>query len=235
MANKKIVSFGDSFIFGSELKNNPDGSRAWPGLIASKLGVDYETLAVPGCSNDHIARQIYQYFATNSTQDTLAVINWTWALRRDFYLVSQEKWITLGPTCVPSTLRNLVDAEEASKLIDFYNTYTGRSILWNRYRSLQTMMAVQSFLDRQGVISIETYVDENIFDREFHAPEYIQVLQDLVKPRMLTFQGQTWLDWCKSHDFEITQGGWHPLEDAHNAACDLWIDQYRLKLGITVG
>lgn len=33
----KIVSFGDSFIFGSELKNNPDGSKSWPGLISSPM------------------------------------------------------------------------------------------------------------------------------------------------------------------------------------------------------
>ena len=31
--NAKIVSFGDSFIFGSELENNKDGSKAWPDLI----------------------------------------------------------------------------------------------------------------------------------------------------------------------------------------------------------
>lgn len=70
---KKIVSFGDSFVFGSELKNNPNGALAWPGLAANNLGVAYQTHAVPGCSNDHIARQIYSYFANNPTQDTLAV------------------------------------------------------------------------------------------------------------------------------------------------------------------
>jgi hypothetical protein len=73
---KKIVSFGDSFVFGSELGNNHDGSKSWAGLAAKKLGVDYQTMSVPGCGNEHIARQVYSYFSNNPVQDTLAVINW---------------------------------------------------------------------------------------------------------------------------------------------------------------
>ena len=75
MQNKKIISFGDSFVFGSELKNNRSGSKAWIGTAADNLNVAYQTCAVPGCGNDHIARQIYSYFANNSTDNTLAVIN----------------------------------------------------------------------------------------------------------------------------------------------------------------
>ena len=89
---KKIVSFGDSFIFGTELKNNNDGSKAWPGIISNRLGCNYETQAVPGCGNDHIARQIYSYFSNNSA-DVLAVINWTWIERFDFYVgEGHERW-----------------------------------------------------------------------------------------------------------------------------------------------
>ena len=87
--NKKIVSFGDSFIFGSELQNNIDGSRAWPGLIAKELGCEYKTFANPGCGNDYIAQQIYSYFSANSADNTLAIINWTWAVRWDFYITKE--------------------------------------------------------------------------------------------------------------------------------------------------
>ena len=51
----KIVSFGDSFVWGSELEDNPTGNRAWPGLIAAELGTEYATFAEPGCGNDTIA------------------------------------------------------------------------------------------------------------------------------------------------------------------------------------
>jgi hypothetical protein len=82
----KIVSFGDSFILGDELSEIPDGTLTWPGLIAERLGTDYETRAVSGCGNDHIARQIYTYFAHHDPADTLCVINWTWISRWDYFL-----------------------------------------------------------------------------------------------------------------------------------------------------
>jgi hypothetical protein len=39
--NKRIVSFGDSFIFGSEQENNKDGSLGWPGRVAKNLNCEY--------------------------------------------------------------------------------------------------------------------------------------------------------------------------------------------------
>lgn len=87
----KIVSFGDSFVFGTELNDNEDGSKSWIGLAAEQLGVDYETFAVPGCGNELIARQIYSYFSKNTNTNVLAIINWTWASRWDFYLLKEIK------------------------------------------------------------------------------------------------------------------------------------------------
>lgn len=226
----KIVSFGDSFIFGSELQDNHDGAKAWPGLIAKKLGADYETMAIPGCGNDAIARQIFEYFSEHSPENTLAVINWTWAVRWDFYIVSQEKWTTLGPTCVPSKLESDVGLNEAKRIVDFYNDYTGHSTLWEKYRSLQVIFSAQSFLRGLGVKTIETCMDDEIFDRRFHAPGYVQKLQNLVQPSMRDFEGKNFLDWCRDRGYTITEPGWHPIEPAHDFAAELWLNAYRAKL-----
>ena len=91
----KIVGFGDSFVLGTEIPDNWQGLMGWPALAAKELGFDYETTAVNGCGNDHIARQIYSYFSSNETKNTLAVINWTWTQRWDFYITEKETWITL--------------------------------------------------------------------------------------------------------------------------------------------
>jgi hypothetical protein len=222
----KIVSFGDSFIFGSELDNNPDGRAAWPGLIAEQIQAEYQTMANPGCGNDDITRQIFTYFSENSAQDTLAVINWTWAARWDFYVVLKESWISLGLTCVPDKLKNLLDNVEAEKLIDFYKTYTGNSILWNRWRSLQSIHSAQSFMNSKGVKSIQTYMDPMIWDQTFHAPVYVRALQDITRPAMTNFEGENFLDWSHAHGFAVSDPGWHPLEQAHRAAADLWQDRY---------
>lgn len=229
---KKIVGFGDSFVFGTELKNNTDGQKSWIAKAAKRLGTDYSTSAVPGCGNDHIARQIYSWFATNPVTDTLAVINWTWALRWDFYIVEHETWITLGPTCVPEKLQHLVERTQAEDIVDFYKHRANSSITWNKIRNLQTIFAAQCYMRSKGVRSIQTYMDYDLFDRDMHAPDYIQELQSLVEPEMQNFDGLNFLDWSKNKGFVVTDPGWHPLEEAHAAACDLWAERYRQALDI---
>ena len=228
---KRIVSFGDSFVFGSELKNNQDGSRAWIGQAAKNLGVDYQTTAVPGCGNDHIARQIYSYFSTNPATDTLAVINWTWMNRWDFYIVEHETWITLGPTCVPDKLKHLVERTEAEDMIEFYQHRANSSLLWNKFRNLQTIYAVQSYLKNQNILNIQTYMDDQLFNTEYHAPDYVQQLQQLVQPSMQSFEGKNFVDWSRDQGFSVTDT-LHPLEDAHLAVCKLWQPIYANALNI---
>ena len=229
--SKNIVSFGDSFIFGLELGNNPTGCQAWPGLVANNLRIKYQTCAVAGCGNDHIARQIYSYFANNSTHDTLAVINWTWAQRWDFYIVEHETWITLGPTCVPEKLKGLVDQTQANDIVDFYRARANSSLLWNKFRNLQTIWSVQNYLKQKGVTTVQTYMDYDLFDQKFHAPDYVTELQDLIKPSLSLFEEKNFVDWSRSKGFEVT-GALHPLEKAHQAAAELWQEQYSQLLFI---
>lgn len=232
MNQKKIVSFGDSFVFGSELAGNDDGSQAWAGLVAQKLGVDYETLSVPGCGNENISRQILTYFSNNSSDNVLAVINWTWGARWDFYIPGEELWTTLGLTCVPSKLAPLVGPDEAEKILEFYNRYPGHSTLWDKWRTLQTIYASQQYLQSQGIVNIQTYMDYEMWDQTWHAPDYIQTLQALTQKSLQNFEGKNFLDWSRARGYPVTEPGWHPLEPAHEAACDLWIEQYRQALKI---
>jgi len=231
MQNKKIISFGDSFVFGSELNNNPNGNQSWIGRAANNLNIAYQTCAIPGCGNDHIARQIYSYFSNNSAVDTLAVINWTWMNRWDFYITEHETWITLGPTCVPDKLKHLVDKTEAEDLIEFYQDRANSSLLWNKFRNLQTIYAVQSYLKSQGILNIQTYMDDHLFNTEYHAPDYVQQLQDLVRPDMSSFEGKNFVDWSRDQGFSVTDT-LHPLENAHMAACELWQNAYADALNI---
>lgn len=225
---KKIVSFGDSFIYGSELDNNDDGSRAWPGLVAKELGYDYITHAVPGCGNDHIARQIYAWFSNNTADNTLAVINWTWMSRWDFYIVEHETWITLGPTCVPGKLKGLVEETQAHDMVNFYHTRANSSLLWNKFRNLQTIYAVQQYLLQKGIKSVQTYMDYELLDQKWHAPDYIQELQSLVKPELQLFDDKNFVDWSHANNYPVTIQHIHPLEEAHRAAAKYWKDVYKI-------
>ena len=226
----KIVGFGDSFVLGTEIPDNWKGLMGWPALAARELGFDYETPAVNGCGNDHIARQIYSYFSSNETKNTLAVINWTWTQRWDFYITEKETWITLGPTCVPAKLQKTVDETQSHRLVEFYRDYGGKSILWNKVRSLQTIYAVQNFLNMLGVPSVQTFMDYHLFDETWHAPDYVKTLQGLVRKELVNFGDKNFVDWSHDNGFEVTVPGNHPLLLAHQAAADMWAPIYEAKV-----
>ena len=160
-------------------------------------------------------------------ENTLAVINWTWGLRYDFFISGVEKWTTLGLSCVPSKLEPLIGLPQAEKVLEFYNTYAGKSILWDRWRSLQTIYTSQQFLKLHNIKSVQTYMDYMLWDTEHHCPDYIKILQDLTKTELYTFEGKNFLDWSYDHGFEVTEEYWHPLEDAHKAASKLWLNTYQ--------
>ena len=229
------MSFGDSFVWGSEQKNNEDGSLGWAGRVAKNLKCNYYTTARPGCGNDYIAQQIYSWFSCNPTNDTLAIINWTWISRWDFYILDHKTWITVGSTCVPEKLKNLVSQTQAEDIINFYNTRLNAGILWNKIRNLQTIYAAQCYMKQKNINCIQTYKDNDIFDiTQEHkdiTPGYANELQQLVYPAMQLFEGQNFVDWSSKKGFKVTND-LHPLEDAHIAAARLWQDQYATALNI---
>jgi len=221
---KKIIGFGDSFVFGTELADNPDGSKSWIAQAARDLGCSYSTNAMPGCGNDRIAQQVYSYYSNNTSNNTLAVINWTWVARWDFYLTERKIWITLGPTCVPEKLKWIMLRKDAQEMIDFYNRRV--LVLQNKFRNLQTILAVQTYLKSKNIASVQTYMDYELLNQGEHAPDYVQELQALVKPELTLFEGENFVDWSRKNGFQVTDPGLHPLEQAHAAACELWVDTY---------
>lgn len=191
MSTKKIISFGDSFVFGNELPNNLDGSSAWPGIAARELGCDYQTVAVAGCSNENIAKQIYTYFSNNTAENTLAVINWTWCMRWDFFLKESDCWVTLGPTCVPGKLEHLIGEKKAQDLVSFYQAHLEPSYVWNMFKSLQSIYAVQCWLKHRGILNVQTYMD-------------ISMIKDVPVNRVEhygAYKDQSWPDVRTEQDF----------------------------------
>lgn len=163
VAEMKIVGFGDSFILGSELLF-ADGRRAWPARAAKTLGIEYETVAMAGVGNEAIAQQIFEYFCTNDHNNTLAVVNWTWHMRWDFWINKHRVWVGLGPTCVPEKLYALVDQPAAQEMIRFYNQYIEPNEVMNKQRSLMAIYAAQRYLYCNNIKNIQTYMDTNIWD-----------------------------------------------------------------------
>jgi hypothetical protein len=221
-----LVVFGDDYVRGTELLLNRDGSRTWTGQIAQRLGWEYHNFGVPGVGNEAIARNILSWIDSADTKDSLVVINWTWTQRWDFYITQYEDWTTIGPTAQPREFTTWFDKPGAERFVEYYNEFVGRSLLWNKWRSLQTINSVQSCLSSLSIPSVQTCIDDHLLNGSSHAPGYVRVLQNNVREQILTWQGMNFLQWCEHHDHELTQTC-QPGQSAHDAAADLWQNHYQ--------
>jgi hypothetical protein len=222
-----IKSFGCSFIYGSELPDNGKGARytwgsrfAWPACLARHGGHGYRCHARPGAGNLQIMEQVLNQ--TVDSEVTFFIINWTWIDRFDYisdankstWYGSDNAWLTLLP------------ADESKLSQTYYRE------LHSEYRDkLTNLLYIKTAIDTltfKNIPFIMTYMDRLLFDTTYHTNATIQELQQYVLPYMTDFNGMTFLDWSKQHNYPIGAAG-HPLEEAHTAASDYMIKVFDKK------
>jgi hypothetical protein len=219
----RLKSFGCSFIFGSELADDGrDGPYAmpsqltWPSHLAQYLDKDYQCYARPGAGNLQILEQILNQAADNNNVD-LFVIGWTWIDRFDYYPAnpitpSRSPWRTIMP----------VDTDSLAKTYyrDLHSEYR------DKFTCLSYIKLTIDTLNQKNIPFIMTYMDNLLFDQQWHTTPAVIDLQEYVKPHMTTFEGLSFLDWSRMHGYPET-ASWHPLEAAHVAAGNYMIKQYK--------
>ena len=164
---KKIVAFGVSFIYGSEIEGNSDGSMGWPGIAAHDLCVDFECRAEPGCGNGRILQQILNFFCTHS-KDVLVVVNWTWSARWDILLDHKDRWVTVGPTCNLEKLWPSL-GNTSSNVLEIYENLIALIPYQAVFHSLQNIMTAMHYLQAHSVPSIHTFMDYTILSSNLHS------------------------------------------------------------------
>ena len=220
-----IISFGCSFIYGSDLADDsrgwfdqlPDGSwrprvsqQTWPALIAKELGYTYNCYALPGIGNLQIAEQVLNQAAQNQTG--LYVISWSWIDRFDYQPPENITWKTISPTDNTSTSQVYYR--------DLHSQYR------DKLTTLINIKLVIDTLKQKDYPFIMTYMDDLIFETEWHCKPVIVELQNYIRPYMTTFEGTTFLEWSRNKGFPESKH-WHPLEQAHAAGA-----KYILGLGV---
>jgi hypothetical protein len=81
-------------------------------------------------------------------------------------------------------------------------------------------------LKQKNIPFVMTYIDELLFETEWHCDSTIVYLQNYIRPYMTKFQDKTFLDFSRQNGFAISRT-YHPLESAHQAAFEL-IKSYNL-------
>jgi hypothetical protein len=200
-----LVACGDSFLYGSDL-SSPD--QTWPCVVAQQLELEYQCRARPGVGNAQILQQILSAQAEFG-QQAVYIINWTWIDRFDYVNVQDNTWHTTRPV--------LDDPERDPVYYRYFH-----SELADKFHNLVYINTAINTLKHHD--SIMTYMDYLLLDQRWHAPDYIQILQQQIGPCLENFNKLNFLDWSREQQFPISDR-WHPLEHAHQAAAAWWYPQ----------
>lgn len=217
-----LKSFGCSFIFGTDLaddgRNGPyaTGSKlTWPALLAKDLEYEYQTYARPGAGNLQILERVLQQTVNDSP--SVYVIGWTYIDRFDYIRQDHEVW--------PGTPWKTVLPLDNNELTEFYYK-NFHSQLKDKLCTLIYIKNAIDTLKQKNIPFVMTYMDNLIFETEWHTNAAIIELQNYISPYMTTFDKKTFLEFARvnGHAISATQ---HPLESAHQAAFEL-IRSYNL-------
>jgi len=211
----KIISFGDSFMYGSDLSdcNGTEKSQfsqlTWPALCANELGLEYDCQARGGSGNQNISKNILNFANCSS----LVVINWSWIDRFD-YNDDSYGW--------SKTIRPGSD-DHISKFF-YKEIHTEED---DKFRSLSYIYTAHQYLRNQNIPFISTYMDQLILDQKWNVSSGMIKLQDQIKKDLQTFtNNQTFLEWSRSNGYPESDSQ-HPLEQAHREAAKIWLPIYK--------
>ena len=221
-----LKSFGCSFIYGSELsdellwipeiRQSPKHSNlTWPAHLARYLNYNYLCYARPGAGNLQIAERVLSHLATN--EHALYVIGWTFIDRFDYIDINIVKDNNWHPLKLWSTLMP-IDVSNTAKT--YYKDL--HSEMRDKLTTLMSIKLVLDTLRQKNCPFIMTYMDDLMFDKQWHTTPAITDMQDYILPHMSTFDGLNLQQFAKKNGYHITSIG-HPLEQAHAAAGELMI------------
>jgi hypothetical protein len=219
-----LKSFGCSFVYGSELsdevlwdkatrRKSKHSNLTWPAHLSRHLNYNYLCYARPGAGNLQIAERALTHLATN--EQALFVINWTFIDRFDYVdLNNPDNW--------PGSMQwsTLMPIDET----DLANTYYKQlhSEIRDKLTTLMSVKLIVDTLKQKNFPFVMTYMDDLMFDKQWHTTPAITDIQDYIRPHMTQFDGMTLQQWTKKNGYPITSIG-HPLEEAHAAAGQLMI------------
>lgn len=218
----KLVSFGCSLIFGTDLSDTRGcADRAsqltWPALVAKKLNLPYQTWAHGGRGNlmimDRLTGEIHR--ASDAQDDTLFVIQWTFIDRFDYCDPNGRLAGHRGNDYLA-----LCPRDHTAESDFYYRT------LHSEYRDKITNIGyIKNALDlllEKRCRFVMTCVDDLIWCRRFHSSPALRHWQDQIGAHSTFFDGTNFLEWSRRQGFEISAQG-HPLEPAHEAAAELML------------
>jgi hypothetical protein len=213
----KLKSFGDSFIYGTDLADaaTQASSHTWPAQVAQHFGWQYHCAAVGGIGNARIFNSLVYELIKPDYKDYIYVIQWTWRDRFDYADPHTWQWQTIRPTSNNSAA-------------DFYyrNLHSDFNDIWF---SLEHIFAATQLLKQLNCRFIMTGVDSSIIkqpiDQMRQDNKTLDLLREQVLPYFNWFDSQGFLEWSRKNNYQESEL-WHPLEAAHAAAAEYAVNHW---------
>jgi len=207
----KVISIGDSFLYGLELSdcNNGQASQlTWPALYAQHIGAEYTCLAQPGHSCQYVLRTLLDSLQVE--QNCFYIILWPSSIRHEYYNKENNQWTQLTPNII-------LNQTDTSDLVCKTHYSSVNSLLGDKWQNLLNIYAATQALKNSNNFFSMSVISDFIFETEFFNPPYITFLQEKTRNYITQFDGLDFYTWAKQQNFSCGPGG-HPLEEAHQNA-----------------
>lgn len=220
-----IVAAGDSFIWGSELKDSPHGGpngfsqQTYTALLAKQHDIEYVCAAYPGNANNAISRMAID--ACSKNENVFLIATWTYPQRSEFYF--KDKWVSINSW-------HTTEKEFSRE----YFKHVGNSEYYELYSVLKEILFLQNYCKTNHIPYLFLTADNHFYLHENYVRSKDASLENLFNqidwcnwfwfPPGLseweTCAPRGFYQWAAENKYKVGKEG-HPLEEAHQDAAGL--------------
>jgi hypothetical protein len=221
-----LVAAGDSFVWGSELADSPDGSpngysrNTFPALLAQQSNMDYVCAAYPGNANNAISRMTIDALS-KIDDDKFLLVEWTYLQRCEFRIT--DKWVSINSWHTT-----------AKEFSESYFKHAGDSEYYEIYSILKEIVFLQQYCIINKIPYMFMTADNQFFQHEnylrYRDTDLMNLYNQIIWENWFWFdagiqQNETriprgFCQWAVENKYLTGEGG-HPLEEAHKDAAML--------------
>lgn len=204
-----LLAGGCSFTLGNELSDHRQESDVshltWSALLAKSMDMDYACTAIPGASNQTIARLMTN--ALSKQRVDFAAVMWTFTSRYEYHDRRAKDYKKVS-----------VELAKQDPAVRTYYDICGDDEVQELHTSLTSFLLLQELLVNRNVPYVFTTADSNPLDRyaSQHPNESIASLISLIdwsRWHWIGDEREGFFEWAKAR-YPCGPFG-HPLESAH--------------------
>jgi hypothetical protein len=250
----RLIAFGDSFTFGTDLEdciqthagNEQEkyikyhyNKGRYCGLFHHEPSIDhrirttssmYSYKTWPALLAHHQGKEYLCHAKGGASNDqiTRLIYNYVNEFNINDLIVINWTWIDRievhNPENNPTRQWEQINPHSTSEHAKLYYKHFF-SELSSKYNTLKDIIAIKNLLTLKNIPYLMTSVDELTVDTKWHIPDYVLNIQNEVKDDIIWFENKGFYNWAKDKGFKISDT-WHPLEEAHQAAFEYIRDNY---------